>query len=296
MKQLQLHLAPLKNISCWAFRASALGATDSYTHMINLRALLSSRPNALNIVDTYPIPDQNQWIQILTNNVRDIARLPSFLNKFCENNPDLAHIHGVCINLGCPDPSIIAAGEGAALIKRTKRVKDLIMAFLNEPKSHPFHINCKFRLGLNEREMKFNKIIDLLEVIKSMEDPRLAPPIIHFKHAQQSSQEQPYWEVLEDIFNLDIPIILNGHISTPMDVKDIKNKLPHQKWESLVAGVMIGRGAIKNLDCFQDFVLPKNNREEQEWQVRFSHNIKKHPPLKQFISNYKRLYPFLFEK
>ena len=295
----QLHLAPLKNISCWAFRATAIGATDSYTHMINLRNLLSNKPNALKIIDTYPIPSQNQWIQILTKKIRDIAELPSYLKYFYSKYPERANIYGVNLNFGCPDPNVIGTGEGAALIKRTKHCMELIQAFLNSSDSQMFHISAKFRLGLNEQEMKYNKIIDFLELVKDLDDPRFAPTIIHFKHAKQSSVEPPHWEFLKDILNLNTPIIINGHINTPDDVKKIKENFSlkdKKKWKNLVAGYMIGRGAMKNLDCFQNFIHSHSKIENENWKIRFQRNIKTQTPPKRFLSNFYEIYPFLFKK
>ncbi|GAH13361.1 unnamed protein product, partial [marine sediment metagenome] len=111
----------MKNISCWAFRALFPEATDSYTEMINLKELVNLKRRAWDNVDTFSINNQRQWVQVLTNNINDISRLPECLEKFCSDNPERANIYGACINACCPDPRVISAGEGAALIKRTKR-------------------------------------------------------------------------------------------------------------------------------------------------------------------------------
>ena len=172
--------------------------------MLNLKELIISKKRTWDNIDTFSIKTQYQWVQVLRNNVNDISHLPTCLETFCRDHPERAHIYGVCINACCPDFRVISAGEGAALVKRTKRLRDLIMAFLGEPNSHHFNINCKILLGLNSKEMYYYKFLDFLNTIQSIKDARLKPTIIHFKHAKQSSKSDPHWELLQThIIKLD---------------------------------------------------------------------------------------------
>ncbi len=297
---MEFHLAPMKNISCWAFRASILGITDSYVEMINLDSLLNNKENAWNLIDTYPIKNQKQWLQILTHNLKDISLLPKILNEFFKNNPERSNIYGVNINAGCPDPNIISAGDGAALIKRTKRLFDLIKSYLSAPESQNLHLSCKLRLGLNEKEMNYNKIVDFLETLRSIDDHRLKPPIIHFKHAKQSSNEKCHWEFLESLLDTHIPVIINGDISVPNDINTIKKILPNKQqnqWDNLIAGIMIGRGVLKNPICFKAFNPIKDVKiDENQWKKLLYKNLKLHPPQKKFLVNLSNVYPFIFQK
>ena len=297
---MEFHLAPMKNICCWAFRASIFGITDSYVEMINLESLLNNKRNAWNLIDTYPIKNQNQWLQILTHNLKDISLLPKILIQFFKNNPERNNIYGVNINAGCPDPNIISAGDGAALIKRTKRLIDLVKSFLSVPESQNLHLSCKLRIGLNEREMNYKKVGDFLESLRSIDDHRLKPPIIHFKHAKQSSKESPHWEFLESFLNINVPIIINGDISNPNDIKKIKEILPNDlqnQWNNLIAGIMIGRGILKNPICFEAFKANIDNRvDESQWKILFQNNLKVHPPQKKYLVNLGNCYPFILKK
>ena len=253
---MDLHLAPMKGITCWAFRSSVIGATDSYTEYINLKSLLKIKAKGWDNVDTYNIVGQRQWLQILTHDIRDISIFPKILNEFCSTNPERSHIYGVNINAGCPDPAVITAGDGAALIKRIRRLKELIQAFLGKGNSHAFQISVKLRLGLNEKEMNNNKILDFLEELKSLEDPRISPPIVHFKHAKQTSKEPPHWELLDPLINAEVPIIINGSIRGPKDIEQIQQTLSsssQKSWDKIISGIMIGREVIKNPECFKQF-------------------------------------------
>ena len=74
---MEIHLAPMENITCWAFRKLCKGASDSYTGMLNLTNLVK-RTNAWEEIDTFLIEGQRQWIQIATSKE---AECSAFLKK-----------------------------------------------------------------------------------------------------------------------------------------------------------------------------------------------------------------------
>ena len=287
----------MKNISCWAFRALFPEATDSYTEMLNLKEIVTLRKRARDNIDTFPIHNQQQWVQVLTNNVKDMASLPAIFDKFCRDNPERANIYGVCINACCPDPRVISAGEGAALVKRTKRLGDLIKTFLGEPNSHRFQISCKILLGLNSKEMYYHKFLDFLIMLQSIDDVRLKPTVINFKHAKQTSKSKPHWELLETALNAEKPIIVNGNIDNNQDFHNIIKELPlksQRKCNTLISGIMIGRGAIKNLNCFQSFLTSPHEKVNSK-KALIVDNLNKHPPHRRFYKNVKDFNPFLMK-
>jgi tRNA-dihydrouridine synthase len=269
--------------------------------MINLKQLLSTEEFRERLIDTYPIKTQKQWIQILTHNIKDMTLLPMRLKEFEAKYPVRKNIYGVNINASCPDPSVIAAGDGAAIIKRTKRLINLIESFLEASEAHQYHINCKFRLGLNAQEMNYNKILDFLEEIRSIKDTRFSPPIIHFRHARQPSKGEPHWEFLKDMLSANVPIIINGGITSPINLEKIKTILPieyQQKWSKLIIGIMIGQGVIQNPISFCHFRENSNklllNNILKSWKKEFMQNIELHTPDKRFIENFKKFYPDIF--
>lgn len=251
---MEFHVAPMKGITDWKFRKSCLGATDSYTEMIQLREILSNKGRAIEKLDLEQIEGQNQWIQVLTNSPREMEKLPIWLNTFCNEFPEKGHIYGVNINLGCPDPQIISAGQGAALIKRRKRIIDLITGFFSI--DHSFHLNLKFRLGMNMREVNMKVLLDVLENLTVIDDSRLLSPIIHFKHAKQQSSELPIWEYLDSLLDTGSSFILNGNITTPQDVHTIRNRLNSKRqdlFSKQIKGIMVGRGLLSNPSIFLEF-------------------------------------------
>lgn len=291
---MELHLAPMKGYTCWAFRSSIKGATDSYTEYINLHSLLKKNSKVWETIDTYQIKGQQQWLQILTHNVQEIAKFPKILCDFQKSFPDRAYIYGININAGCPDPSVITAGDGAALIKRTHRLKELIKAFIGASNSHPFYISCKLRLGLNNKEMGYRKILDFLEELKSMDDYRIKPTIIHFKHAKQPSEGIPHWEFLQSFLDTNVPFIINGDINIPSDIEKIRTKFSDfskTQWNNQVKGIMMGRAVLKIPDILINFNENLHLLQDFDWKQIFNENLKIYPPQNRFILNFKRLYP-----
>ena len=69
---MEFHVAPMKGISDWKFRNKCLGATDSYTEMIQLREILRSKVRVMKKLDLQFIESQRQWIQILTNSPNEM--------------------------------------------------------------------------------------------------------------------------------------------------------------------------------------------------------------------------------
>jgi tRNA-dihydrouridine synthase len=252
---MEFHVAPMKGITNWAFRAKCVDATDSYTEMIQLRDILGNKTRAMEKLDLWQIETQNQWIQILTNSPRDVEKLPSYLKTFSKNFPKRSYIFGININVGCPDPQIISAGQGAALIKRRKRLYDLIKAFF-APANHTYHLSLKFRLGMHMGDVNMHVLLNVLENLSAIDDMRLHPPIIHFKHAQQQSTEAPIWEYLNPLLDAEYPFILNGDIKVPQDVYTIQNRLDPKKkaqFKNQVKGLMIGRALFSIPSLFSEF-------------------------------------------
>jgi tRNA-dihydrouridine synthase len=145
--------------------------------------------------------------------------------------------------------------------------------------------------------MYFHKFLDFLNAIQSINDARLKPSIIHFKHAKQSSKSKPHWELLETALIADVPIIINGNIYTNQDVQKIIKKLPlksQKKCRTLISGIMIGRAAIKNLNCFQTFISSPNKSEISK-KTLLVDNLNKHRPHGRFYKNFKDFYPYILK-
>jgi tRNA-dihydrouridine synthase B len=233
----------MENISCWAFRSLMQGVTDSYTGMISLSYLIERR-KAWKEVDMFDIPSQRQWLQVLTTKEKECADVLKIIPERFAEEPDKTGMYGIELNCSCPSPMIIRAGQGSALIKRPQKVANMVNELL---KSDKYKVSVKTRLGMNSFEIQERRIFKLLEELEKIKDPNFRGVSIHFKHAKERSDAIYDYSMLKEILDYNIPIVLNGGITNYKNYNDLVKTLPKRK---NIRGIMIGREALKNPNCF----------------------------------------------
>lgn len=239
---MELHLASMENVSCWAFRSLCHGATDSYTGMLALSPLLR-RKSAWKEVDLFKIDGQRQWIQIATSKETECAEFLKQLNTDLKLNPLKDNVYGIQLNASCPSPKIIKIGQGPALIKRPIKVSNLLKELLKQDK---FKVGIKVRLGLNPFEVKQKKILSLFEELEKINDPNFTRVTVHFKNARDGSNAPYDYSLLKEMTSFKLPLVINGGIKSYEDFKTITKSMNVIK----IAGFMIGRGALENPNIF----------------------------------------------
>ena len=254
---MELHLASMENVSCWAFRSLCRGATDSYTGMLALSPLLR-RKSAWKEVDLFNIKWQRQWIQIATSKETECAEFIKQLNADLKLNPLKDSVYGVQLNASCPSPQIIKIGQGPALIKRPTKVRNLLEELLKQDK---FKVGIKVRLGLNPFEVKQKRVLSLFEELEKIDDPNFTRVTVHFKNARDGSNAPYDYSLLKEMASFKLPLVINGGIKNYEDFKTITKGLNIKN----IAGFMIGRDALENPDTF---VKLNNSINKETSQLR----------------------------
>lgn len=235
---MELHLASMENITCWAFRSLCTGVTDSYTGMFSMGYLIE-RHKAWRELDLYKIEWQRQWIQLLTSKESECIRFLERINEKIKEEPEKDNCYWLQLNLSCPSPYIIRAGQGSALIKRPQKVANLINELLKQDK---YKISIKTRLGLNEQEVKERRIFYLLTELEKIKNPNFSHIAIHFKHAKERSDSSYDYSELKEILDYNLPIVINGGIRNYKDYNNIVKNIPKRK---NIKGIMIWKRSIK---------------------------------------------------
>jgi tRNA-dihydrouridine synthase len=282
---MELHLASMENITCWAYRSLFASATDSYTGVLSMNNLIR-RNNAWKEIDTFNIPNQRQWIQVATSKEKECSEFIKMLSEEIKKEPPKDNIHGIQLNASCPSPNLIRIGQGPALIKRSTKIANLLKELLKQDK---FKIGIKLRLGLNEKEVRERKILKLFEELEKIKDPNLTRISIHFKHAGQKSREAYDYSVLKELDSYHLPLIINGGINTPLDFTKIINSFEVKN----VKGLMIGRATFENPNIFADFSNKLNqtavtNKTLSETKRYFEELCKKHQPAPIYLETIKK--------
>lgn len=280
----------MENITCWAFRKLCVGTTDSYTGMLNLTNLVK-RSNSWNEIDTFPIEDQRQWIQFVTSKEADCSKFLKKLEEETKKYPEKDNIYGLQLNCACPSPNIVGIGQGAALIKRPAKIVNILNELLKQDK---YKVGIKLRLGLNKKEVKQGKIFTLFKELEKLakENPNFTNVTIHLKHAKELSSSNYDYSILNKLSSYNLPLIINGGITSSEDIKRILKSIPLQNQKN-IQGVMIGREALRNPNCFLEInqnlkSSSLKKRDFKEINKEFYKLCKQHPPKPIYLTNIKK--------
>jgi tRNA-dihydrouridine synthase B len=288
---MEIHLASMENITCWAFRRIMQGVSDSYTGIFSMEYLVK-RNKAWREVDLFKNPGQRQWIQLATSKERDCSLFLEKMNeKLKDKSDNLEDIYGLQLNFSCPSPKIINVGQGPVLIKRPLKVVSLINELLKQDR---FKVSIKTRLGLNSHEVSERKIFKLLEELEKIKDPNFTEVVIHFKHAKEISTDPYDYSILKEICDYNVPIVLNGGIKNYKDYNNIVKNIPKRK---NIRGLMIGREALVNPDCFVDVSNMLNctffkRRSLEEINLEFKKLCEEHNPREIYLERIKNSCPW----
>jgi nifR3 family TIM-barrel protein len=219
----RLILAPMDGYSSWPFRSLCrdLGSSLSYTEFVRTGDVLQ-RPEYLEDKLFFRDEERPVLIQIYGNDPQDMLEAALRLQ---EREPD-----AIDINLGCPTSSIAGRGAGVGLMRTpllTARIFRTLAGQLSVP------VTAKIRLGWED----CRKYLLIARIIEENGGQLLA---VHARTKEERHHGPPDLEALAEIKDtLTIPVIGNGGIQTPADIREMLRT-------SGCDGVMIGRGAVRN--------------------------------------------------
>lgn len=221
-----LMLAPMEGITDAPFRAMChkYGADMAFTQMARVSNLARSKKGEMEkikILDSTPTQ-----LQLIGAKISDYDK---FLKKFEPSGG----FEGFNLNLGCPSPSFLRQGAGAAMIKRVERTRQICKLICD------FGYSCsiKMRLGLNKFEKEKGAYLNLIENVDA------SFFVVHAKTAEQKDSEPADFSVYEKCVQTGKKIVANGGIKTKKQILKLKK-------EGLY-GAMIGRAAIENPKIFE---------------------------------------------
>ena len=169
------------------------------------------------------------------NNVGSIPVIPQILGKEPEEFVLLAnHLYDlgygeVNWNMGCPMRAVTAKHRGCGLMAHPDEVRAILDAVV--PRLHG-RLSVKVRLGLKEKE-------EIFRMVPVLNNYPLSSVTIHPRLGRQQYTGVPDLETFGEVLPLvKHPVIYNGDLCTPDDIRHIKQRFPQ------VADVMVGRGIL----------------------------------------------------
>jgi tRNA-dihydrouridine synthase B len=221
----KLALAPMEDVTEPPFRliCKRLGADLLYTEFISSEGLIRDAVKARAKLFYYP-EERPVGIQIFGGNTDSMI---TAAKKSEEAQPDF-----IDINCGCWVKDVALRGAGAGLLKdlpQMRFIAESVVKNVNLP------VTLKTRLGWD-----LNNIV-IVDVAKMMEDIGIKALTVHCRVRGQGNKGDADWSWVKRIKDsgVNIPIILNGNIKTPEDVKFVFDNFEPD-------AVMIGQGAVNN--------------------------------------------------
>lgn len=155
-------------------------------------------------------------------------------------------IAGVDLNLGCPAPVVYRKNAGGGLLRNPAQVHEILGRLREACEETPFTV--KTRVGF-ESDGEFDR---LLEIFQKHEIDLLT---IHGRTVKERYQTPVHDDrVAQAVRSLSCPVIANGN------VVNCQTGLSYLK-STGSAGLMIGRGAIRNPWIFEQLRCATSNRE-----------------------------------
>lgn len=219
-----LVLAPMAGITDSPFRriAKKFGCALVYSEMISSNAILMKNKKTYAMTNFYP-EEKPITLQLFGNDPAKMAEAASILQ---EKGADL-----IDINVGCSVPKVLKAGAGAYLAKDLPLLKKILKAVTKAVK---IPITIKIRKGWSSKD------ISAFKILKIAEDEGVKAIAIHARTSAQKYSGEADWEIIKELKDkASIPVIGNGDVRTPEDVK-------HLLELTGCDAVMIGRASLGN--------------------------------------------------
>ena len=250
-------LAPMAGVTDLPFRliCKQFEASLLYTEMINAKAVCYEDKNTF---DMLLVEDEEKPVA-----VQIFGSEPGFMAEAARTLTELNRFEIIDINMGCPAPKVVKAGDGSALMKDPKLAYEIVNKVKAATK---LPVTVKFRKGWDEQS------INALEFGKLMQEAGADAVTLHGRTREQYYSGTADWEIIKELKEkLTIPVIANGDITSFEVAEKI---LDITKADAL----MIGRGAQGNPFIFKEVndymestILPKEISPKQKIDTAISH-------------------------
>lgn len=144
---------------------------------------------------------------------------------------DAMHPDFLDINAGCPVPKVVGKNGGSSLLKDLLLLQRIAEAVVKEL-GDDCPVTTKIRIGWDAEH------ICALEACSRLQDAGVQSITIHGRTRSQQYGGQADWQIIDECArSVQIPVVGNGDICTPEDVKRARET-------TAVSGIMIGRAAM----------------------------------------------------
>ena len=225
-----LMLAPLAGISDLPFRTlnRSFGCRFAFAEMISARSLVYQSANTVKMLSTSPL-DRPLGIQLLGNDEEVMTRAMGILGSW-----DVSVIN---LNAACPVDKVTRKGEGAALMKDPRKLRNILRALVQNSTSP---VTLKIRSGWDQES------VNAVDVALYAREAGIKAVYIHGRTRLQRYGGNVDYRIIGEVkAALDIPVIASGDALSPRMIGKLFD-------ETGCDGVIIARGALGNPWIFRE--------------------------------------------
>lgn len=210
--------------------------------------------------------DLRDWNSDLNNGLKLVPQI-IFRDKFeLETLVKILKENGaneIDLNMGCPFPLQTGHGRGAASIANEKLAEEVVKTI---QENSEIKFSVKTRLGMID-SAEWKTLLPFLNKI-NLKHITLHPRVAKQQYGGEVDLES-FREFLKESHN---PVIYNGDLKTPDQIKEIMEKFPE------VAGIMLARGALGRPSIFSEVTEGKSWDEEKRisGMLEFHKNLYNH--------------------
>jgi tRNA-dihydrouridine synthase B len=155
----------------------------------------------------------------------------------------------VDVNMGCPVPKIAKHNAGCSLMREPEHAASVVRAMARAVR---IPVTVKMRAGWDANE------INAPELARRMEDAGAAALAVHGRTAKQSYSGSSDWDLIAKVAcGVSIPVFGSGDCVEPQNVVDRVSATG-------IAGVLVGRGALRNPWIFEQAAELAAGRKPRE--------------------------------
>lgn len=226
-------LGPMAGISNSAFRriCKEMGAGLVVAEMVSDKALYYGSKKTEDML--YMTEEERPISQQIFGSDEESLIIAT---KYIINNmhPDI-----IDFNCGCPMPKVTKTGSGSALLKDPEKLEKLVKIIV-ETSNVP--VTVKIRSGWDHNS------INAIEIAKRIERAGASAITVHPRTRNDLYSGHSDWSIIKKVKeNVNIPVIGNGDIKSPIDAKKMLD-------ETGCDAIMICRGALGNPWLIRDTV------------------------------------------
>ncbi len=162
------------------------------------------------------------FAQLIGENISDLVRSAQELCRY--------KIAGIDLNLGCPAPRVYRKNVGGGLLRDPEKV-DRILGELR--RAIPGRFTVKMRVGFADTD-NFERLLDLINLYN------IDLLSLHGRTVKEMYQSIVHYDLIaQAVARVKCPVLANGSVSSAASAVSVLA-------QTGAAGVMVGRGAIRN--------------------------------------------------